>query len=356
MRHFNWIISFLIVFIFSVGVTQAKQLPSDDLNLNVCIGKIKKKNLLVTKGYFNWGGSIIKGEDNRYHLFYSRWPNNFYGWLVESEVAHAVSDSPSGPWVYQETVLNGRGKGYWDAVTVHNPKIKYFEGKYYLYYISTNAPNVDYNMKMLRATNGKSTSTCALRNTLRVNQRTGVAVATSLSEPWVRQDKPLIEPSGPISTLTVNPAISRGADGKYYLIVKGDKPNDKNFVRNQAIAVSESPAGPFVMQKNPVIDNQDTEDMSLWYDVKRSLFYGIFHAHTYLGLVVSDNGLDWQKSKYEVVLKKDDIKSHGAPDIPRRMERPFVYVEGSTPKTLLTSVFVGDRSYIVTIPLRYNEE
>ncbi|MBT7093458.1 MAG: hypothetical protein HN936_09440, partial [Bacteroidetes bacterium] len=64
---------------------------------------------------------------------------------------------------------------------------------------------------------------------LRPNQRTGVAVSSSLSGPWTRMEQPLIEPSGPITTLTVNPAITQGKDGKYYLVVKGDKPNEERL-------------------------------------------------------------------------------------------------------------------------------
>ncbi len=45
---------------------------------------------------------------------------------------------------------------------------------------------------------------------LRSNQRTGVATAQSLEGPWERMDKPMIEPHGPIGTVTVNPAICRG--------------------------------------------------------------------------------------------------------------------------------------------------
>ncbi|QZT38064.1 glycoside hydrolase family protein [Halosquirtibacter xylanolyticus] len=336
-----------------LGHTAKSQNSSNDnLNLYHRIGKIKDDNIFKTRDYFNWGGSIIKGEDNKYHLFYSRWKDNFYGWLTASEIAHAVSLTPSGPWKYEETVIMGRGKGHWDAITAHNPKIKYFNGKYYLYYISTNAGDMNYTRKMLLDTNGKSPQESQLRKLLRENQRTGVAISSSITGPWKRLNSPIIEPSGPITTLTVNPAIAKGEDGKYYLIVKGDKPNEKRFIRNQAIAISNSPKGPFIMQEKPVIDNQDTEDMSLWYDNNRKLFYGIFHAHSYLGLVVSADGKNWKKSQNEVVLKKNEVTKIGAPDQPQRMERPFIFVEKNSPTTLLTSVKTEKQSYILTIPIK----
>ena len=241
-------------------------------------------------------------------MFYSRWKReySFYGWLTHSEVAHAISKSPAGPWKYKETALAGRRNGKWDAITAHNPKIKYFEGKYYLYYISTNLGDQKYTEADLVETSkiGYSHPNWSV---LRPNQRTGVAVSNSINGPWKRLEQPLVEPSGPITTLTVNPAIDRGKDGKYYLIVKGDKPNEKRFIRNQAIAVSNNPDGPFEIQEKPVIDYLDTEDMSMWYDESRNRFYGVFHAHTYIGMVTSENGRDWEKAN-EYILKTKEIE------------------------------------------------
>lgn len=186
---------------------------------------------------------------------------------------------------------------------------------------------------------------------LRPNQRTGVAVSNSINGPWERMEKPLIEPSGPITTLTVNPAIDRGKDGKYYLIVKGDKPNDSNFVRNQVVAISDSPTGPFEMQPKPVIDNLDTEDMSMWYDKKRDYFYGIFHAHTYIGMVCSPDGINWEKANEYKIMSKNVPLKNGDNIKPDRMERPFIYCENNEPQVLSLAVKKGDDSYIIFIPV-----
>ncbi|MBD8489493.1 glycoside hydrolase family protein [Echinicola sp. CAU 1574] len=318
------------------------------------IQPVDESNIFRSEDFFNWGGSIIKGDDNQYHLFYSRWPRDtkFTGWLLYSEVAHAVSASPSGPWTYKETVLNGRGKGHWDAITAHNPKIKYFEGKYYLYYISTNlGNNIAYSGEELLETS-LTGYTHPNWKILRPNQRTGVAVANSLSGPWERMDTPLIEPSGPITTLTVNPAIDRGKDGKYYLIVKGDKPNDTNFTRNQALAIGNHPAGPFVIQDQPVIDYLDTEDMSLWYDDLRGKYFGIFHAHTFIGLVSSEDGIHWNKNDEFEIMPKEIPMKKGEKLNPDRMERPNVYRENGDIQVLLLACKKGNDSFIVTIPIK----
>lgn len=313
---------------------------------------IKPENIFKTEGYYNWGASIIKGEDGKYHLFYSRWKKelSFYAWLTHSEIAHAVSDFPYGPWTFKETILTSRGKGHWDAITAHNPKIKYFDGKYYLYYVSTNLgeKNYDENDLIETARVGYSHPNWAI---LRPNQRTGVAVAEDLNGPWIRQDHPLIEPSGPIVTLTVNPAVTRGKDGKYYLVVKGDKPNETRFIRDQAIAIGEQPDGPYVIQDKPVIDYLDTEDMSIWYDTKRDYFYGVFHAHTFIGMVSSEDGINWKKAtEYALMPKKVEL-SNGDYLQPERLERPFVYLENDEPLVLSLAVKQGDDSFTIFIPV-----
>lgn len=328
----------------------------DDLYLYDDFKAVSQENIFKTEGYYNWGSSIIKERDGKYHLFYSRWKKEygFHGWLTHSEIAHATSKSPAGPWKYKETVLLGAGQGNWDAITAHNPKIKYFEGKYYLYYIATNMGGKDYTEEELVET-AKTGYSHPNWKILRPNQRTGVAVSNSLNGPWSRMDKPLVEPSGPITTLTVNPAIDKGKDGKYYLIIKGDKPNEKRFIRNQAVAVAEHPDGPFEIKEKPVIDYMDTEDMSIWYDENRDRFYGVFHAHNYIGLVTSENGTDWEKANEFVLKNKEILMEDGTVIGPDRMERPFVYHEGGEPKVLSVAVKKGEESYAVFIPIIKNK-
>ena len=122
-----------------------------EMNIGNSIKPLGESGIFRDSSYFNWGSSIIKGEDNLYHLFYSRWPRelSFYAWLTHSEIAHAVSENAAGPYVYKETVLSGRGGNHWDAITAHNPKIKRFNGKYYIYYIGTNSGEDSLNQKDL---------------------------------------------------------------------------------------------------------------------------------------------------------------------------------------------------------------
>lgn len=347
----NSLNTLVLVFLCSCSFQQ-KSVDSDIL-LDGMLSPVSSDNIFKTEGYFNWGGSIIKGGDGLYHLFYSRWKSeyNFTGWLVYSEIAHALSKYPSGPWTYHSTALKGRGKGHWDAITAHNPKIKFFEGKYYLYYISTNMGDLDYTEDEMLETSltGYSHPNWKI---LRPNQRTGVAVSSSINGPWERFPKPLIEPSGPITTLTVNPAIARGGDSRYYLVVKGDKPNEERFIRNQAIAISRHPDGPFEMQENPVIDYMDTEDMSIWYDSSRKRFYGIFHStEGFIGLVQSMDGINWEKAQGNNVIPKKISMCDGKTLVPDRLERPFIYQENNVLRVLCLAAKEENTSYTIFVPL-----
>lgn len=345
---------FLILAVFLALISNAQE-STDNLRLYDSFKPLSPYNIFKTEGYYNWGASIIKGKDGKYHLFYSRWKKayGFYGWLTHSEVAHATSKNPSGPWKFKETALTNRG-GKWDAITAHNPKIKYFEGKYYLYYISTNLGNNDYSEADLIET-AKTGYSHPNWKILRPNQRTGVAVSKSINGPWKRMQQPLVEPSGPITTLTVNPAIDKGKDGKYYLVVKGDKPNEKRFIRNQAVAISESPIGPFKMQQKPVIDYVDTEDMSIWFDETRNRFYGVFHTQGFIGMVTSEDGINWKKSNEYVLMRKEVLLQDGTKLIPDRLERPFIYHENGKPKLLSLAVKKGNESYNIFIPIKENK-
>lgn len=351
----KFLIKLLLTVLLGCSLTAVSKENDNSLDIHKMMKPLQKEGIFRDSLYYNWGGSIIKDEVGTYHLFYSRWKRayTFNGWLTFSEIAHAESNAATGPWQYKETVLKGSGQGNWDEITAHNPKIKYFEGKYYLYYIATNLGGKKFTHDDLVALSTKSLKD-ADRGTLRKNQRTGVAFSNSINGPWKRMETPIIEPSGPIANITVNPAIDQGKDGKYYLIVKGDKPNEKKFIRNQAIAISTSPTGPFKIQPNPVIGNLDTEDVSMWYDEQQAAFYAVFHAHSYIGLMTSKDGLHWGKAKnYEISRKKISLEDGGFL-IPNRMERPFVYVESKQPSVLCLAIKKGNDSYTIFIPLDMN--
>lgn len=340
------------LFLFLGGGFAVAQ-STDDLDLGALMKPADPTLFVRDSLYYNWCNSIIKGDDGAYHLFYSRFPKSigFTSWLTHSEIAHAVASSPEGPYSTGTCVLEAR-KNHWDAITAHNVKVERFGKKYYMYYTSTNSGQVSLSGEQLKqiALKGYAHDNWSL---LRSNQRTGVAVSKSLNGPWHRERKPMIEPHGPLSTLTVNPAVCQGPDKKYYLIVKGDGKKKWRFPAIQAIGVSKSPKGPFLLEDKPAFDDIPTEDVSIWYDDSRKRFYAIFHAHgaNFIGLITSEDGLNWQKAKHYVVCKKEVPLLDGSVMRVDRMERPFVFLEDGQPALLSFGVKKGKDAFIVFFKL-----
>ena len=141
--------------------------------------------------YYVWDSSVIL-VDGIYHMFASRWPKAMgFGsnWLFHSEIIHATSPSPEGPYTFQNVVLPRRGRNYFDGMNTHNTCIRAWGGKYYLYYMGTSyagdlpahADEID-SHRALEVWNRK---------------RIGVAVADDINGPFIRQDTPLLEPRDP---------------------------------------------------------------------------------------------------------------------------------------------------------------
>lgn len=93
--------------------------------------------------YWVWCGSVVKGKDSRYHMFAARWPKAYlfyHGYLAASEVVRASSDTPEGPYVFEEVVLPDRGPDFWDGRMTHNPFIIKRGEVYLLFYIGSSYP------------------------------------------------------------------------------------------------------------------------------------------------------------------------------------------------------------------------
>lgn len=75
-----------------------------------------------------WGGNPLKGADGKYHIAICRWrEETSHGGWGKSEVAHCVSDSPTGPYIITKTIVE---KG-------HNPEVmKLRDGTYILHVIN----------------------------------------------------------------------------------------------------------------------------------------------------------------------------------------------------------------------------
>jgi hypothetical protein len=312
-------------------------------------------HVLADPDWFVWCPSVLQDERGTHHMFHARWPRSlgFLSWLSHSEIAHAVADRPEGPYRHVNIAIPATGPDRGEWFNAHNPKIKRFGDTFYLYFIQTRGESFAEDGEAKRIEMARTGYRHPLwRDEARPNQRTFVATSDSLDGPWAISPDPIIEPAKTITTLTVNPAVCRGPDGTYFMIVKGDRPDATGFVRNQALATAPAPGGPWTIQERPVIDDLDTEDASMWFDERRRRFYAVFHAHDFIGMMTSADGYAWEKAaRYRLtskVIRFDD----GATWTPDRMERPFVLTgAGGRPVMLYVACRKGDMSAIIALRL-----
>ena len=310
----------------------------------------------TTSGAAQWS----RGDDGKYHLFYSRWPSalGHLAWVTHSEVAHAVADHPLGPYRHVDVALPVRGKNFWDGLCTHNPTVVRFGQKYYLYYMGNT---------------GDGLALPDLNWTHRNNQRIGVAVADSPNGPWTRSDQPLIDttPGFHDALCCANPSVVQRPEGGYLMVYKavadhGKMPFGGPVVH--VVATADSPTGPFKKHPNPVFIKEGAhfpaEDPFIWRGPDRYWavvkdFQGYFTAQgPSLALFESHDGIDWQPSKHPLVTKVG-IQWDDQPwqDL-FKLERPQIWLENGQPAILFCAA--ADRtdlnhSFNVAIPLTHSK-
>ena len=313
----------------------------------------------VDEDFYIWGASMVRDEQERCHLFYSRWPREVrnHAWVTHSEIAHAVADHPLGPYRHVDVALPRRGADNWDGLCTHNPTIHAFDGKYYLYHMGNT---------------GDNRMTDELNWVHRNNQRIGVAVAEHPDGPWERSDRPLIDVSddadAPDALVTSNPSICRRPDRSYVLVYKA-------VARKLAlpfggpvvhlVATSDSPIGPFLKHEAPVFTvpgerfpAEDpfiwTQDGGLWAIVKD--MHGHFTgAGKSLALFRSGDGLEWQLSDHPLVSRTEVRWEGEGVEKLHSLERPQLWLDDGVPAVLFCAADCSpDRphSFNVHIPLK----
>ncbi len=351
----------------------------DNLDLGSRIGKVDSSGIIRNDGYYVWCTSVIKGDDGKYHMFYSRWKhgtrtpdddpmnyifNGFRGWGKYSEIAYAVSDRIEGPYRYQKTILKGDGdKAKWDRFTMHNPQVRKFGRYYYLYYISNSYDSSLYA--------GNTSFSEDWKHWLRYNstQKIGVLKFKSFSDlvagKYERAARPLVAPDS-VRTFEVatNPTVTQGPDGRYYMMYKSRKPNVGNMTF--WMAVSNRPDGPFTFA-GKVFTSADMacEDPCIWYDGRRKRFYAAakYYSHSKvlapqfgaLVLITSTNGLDWKPAAHPLIsLRELNMANAGKMQL-AHLERPFIVTgEDGEPIALFAAAAI-DNPFKAVEPVRASE-
>ncbi len=297
------------------------------------------ESVMQSDDYYTWGTSPIKGDDGLYHVFYSRWRKDkgFLAWLTHSEVAHATSRNATGPYGFKEVVLTATDPERWDGRSVHNPTVKKFGDKYYIYYAANTGDGV--------AT--YSTFNWSHRN----NQRIGVAVSSSLDGPWERFDKPIIDVSedddAHDALMVANPSVTQMKDGKYLMIYKAvakQKPLPGGGPVCHLYAISDTPIGPFKKYNTPIFTAEGSsfpaEDPYIWlqgdtyYAIVKDMKGSFTKQGQSLALFCSENGVDWQPADTPLVSTLEVKWKDGEAVKYSHLERPQLHIENGKPSVL----------------------
>ncbi len=325
------------------------------------------------KDYWVWGSSVIKGEDGLYHMYASRWPKYlpFHpGWMIASEIVHAVSDTPQGPYAFKDIALGARGAQYWDGRSCHNPKIVKFKDVYILYYMGSTHPFEEIN----KDNANQLTLDSKWCITGRWQKRIGMATSHSPYGPWKRLPDPILttKPDSFFSFLTSNPSPLIKDDGSVILLFKG-RGYQKDGIKHSdmSIGVATAPsfdAGYQVMGDKPLFSADyigEVEDPHIWNDIHGYHLLAKDQRGHITGekgdgvLAHSNDGIHWVLDKTPRAYTKTVQWDNGQTIQQGQLERAFVLVENGEPAYLFFATMDGPggfenatKSWNMVIPLK----
>ena len=318
--------------------------------------KVPRPFVFGDKDRYVWGASVVKGDDGNYHFYYDRWardnPRGMYGWLYDTEIAHAVARRPEGPYTTTGVVIasrHGDDPKHWDAMNAHNAMIARMAGpdgkiRYYLYFISnhdTGLTKSDWHNHVY-------------------GQRIGVAVSDKPEGPFVRSPQPACEPNGIGTLYTVNPGVTRLPDGRYLMVLKsrvagppkpGGEPNPGPMIHCWATA--DIPEGPFKIQAKPLFPpSLSAEDPCVWvangrvhaavkdWHGKVSGTPGIARVD---GTLAADGDIVWSVPKDALISPRRLRWSDGSVTPVHALERPYILCDDNgRPTHLFAACSVGN--------------
>jgi len=365
-RNLAFILSVVLFYACSESEYVYKAQPVD-INVSEKNGtfEVEGSSVFQLPDTFVWGGSPVQ-IDKKYYLFFSAWesgpdvPPFSQSWVLNSKIGVAVSDSPHGNFKSLGIFLKGResqgDSTAWDARMVHNPLIKSFNGKYYLYHIGSRDPG--------KPEDSEPGAALSKRNRVQQNQNIGVIEFESVDEllngDFQRSETSLLSPrtrvkpdnvinpspegtvAKPDNLIVVNPAVvQRPSDGKYLLFFKGNI-YDPGWRGVHGVAIGETPAGPFSATDQFVFDVDDgtgekvsAEDPYVWFHRKDSCFYAVVKDFTGkltrsepgLALLKSEDGLEWNPAENPLFMKKELLLKDGTTLKVDRLERPQLLLD-----------------------------
>ena len=351
------------------GSVQEKSDPVWENNIYARIGIAPVGGGFAMEDYWVWGSSVVRGDDGLYHMYVSRWPKNlpFHpGWMVASEIVHAVSETPEGPYRFSDVALPARGAEYWDGRSTHNPRILRHKDLYVLFYMGSTHPYAE-------ITNPDTLTLSSPYTTLaRANKRIGIATSKSPYGPWERRDDPVLDtrPGTFYSFLTSNPAPWIEEDGTTTLIFKSRQYKEGFPYQSHmmiGVAKAKSFEGPYEVHPEPIfgVDRMgEIEDPFIWKDENGFHMIakdqrGTITGHWHDGLLAhSSDGISWFPDNSPHAYTRIIRWSDGQELKMGQLERAFLLVEDGRPTHLFFATMDGPggfnnstRSWNMVLPL-----
>jgi hypothetical protein len=175
--------------------------------------------------------------DSRFHVWYSRATVDPSGY--HATVWHAVSED-GHTWVEIDEAIPTGGAGAWDSNGCFTPTTLMADGRYFLYYTAVPIPFDNDE----GGPNGTRTAI-------------GVAVADHPDGPWTKlDDNPVLRPGDGAHAPDghrLDDACLIVRNGGYWLYYKGRGKGKTPAQTVMCLAISDSPAGPFVKANRPVL-------------------------------------------------------------------------------------------------------
>ena len=312
--------------------------------------------------YWVWCGSVVRGDDHRYHMFASRWPKAMSfspHWLTNSEIVRAISDTPEGPYRFEQVVLSTRGEACWDGRMTHNPAVVRHRDRYLLFYTGTTyageTPTPDHPLPLGDPATMKDPDPRVID--AHRHQRIGLATAPDPTGPWTRLDRPVLEPRPGRwdGLITTNPAPCVTPEGRLLLIYKSV--TRLGGLMHLGVAGADSPDRPFKrLSDRPIFEadarGDHVEDPFLWHEG------GIYHLimkemNGKLGgeprggiALQSPDGVHWPnvasnvQRAYSRHIRWDD----GTRTTQAFFERPQLLLEHGQPTHLFAATGVGSEN------------
>ena len=377
MKRYKLILFFNIFILLTASAQKIENLvelkQQSENRLFHRLDKAPRTPAFASEGYWVWGSSIVKGDDGKYHMFVSRFPKKlpFHpGWMVASEIVHAVSDIPQGPYRFSDIALPARGAQYWDGRSTHNPRILKQNGKYYLIYMGSTHPFAEPTYAQLTL----DSPWCTVA---RANKRIGLAVANSPYGPWKRLDEPILktQPGTFYSFLTSNPSPIIQEDGSVLMIFKGRHytNNYKHSAMSLGIAYAPAIEGPYHVLNNnqPIFEvngQGEAEDPFLWKDTEGYHILFKDHVAKFTGergggvMAHSENGIQWTVDKAPKAYSRTIEWEDGKVEMQGQLERPFIFFENGKPTYIFFATMDGpggfenaSHSWNMVIPIKDKE-